>query len=242
MRGKQAEQGQIKRAGTGNARRRRSLHGRLCRFVFISLLALLFLILAFGERWFRSPETKLGRKLFAGRETEPPCRSDEFTPGIFPLFLQEDERWANTTYGSGPMKETGCGPTCLSMIVCDLQENDSWTPPRMAEWAMQSGYYVEGAGTAWSMMVQGAEEFGLHAREIPLDEGKIHKQLQKGHPIICTMGPGQFTTEGHYIVLYGEDESGYVKIRDPKSRENSEKNWKLADIITEIKNLWSYTM
>lgn len=210
--------------------------------VFVGLMMLLFLFLCMGKQLLHTEGTAKGRSIFAGEETEPPCRSDDFTLGSFPLFLQEDERWANTQYGSGPMKETGCGPTCLSMVVCNLQGRDEWMPPRMAEWAMQSGYYVEGAGTAWSMMLQGAEEFGLTAKEIPLDEGKIHKQLQKGHPIICIMGPGQFTTEGHYIVLFGEDGSGSIKIRDPKSRENSEKKWELADIITEIKNLWSYSI
>lgn len=220
-------------------RRKRYLRRKLCQITFVSLLALLVVMVCFGKRLLG--RTGQGIVHFAGKATQAPCRSDDFVSGTFPLFLQEDERWADVIYGSGPMGETGCGPTCLSMVVCALQDKDEWMPPRMAEWALNSGYYVEGSGTAWAMMWQGAEEFGISARELSLDEEKIHRELQKGHPVICIMGSGQFTTEGHYIVLYGEDASGRVKLRDPKSRENSEKKWELEDIMAEIKNLWSYS-
>lgn len=226
----------------GNQVQRKSQRGyirkSLCRFVFVMVLLVAFFALCIGKIKIMQGVKMVGG--FTRGHDRTPCRSDDFVAGEFPLFLQEDERWADTAYGSGEMAETGCGPTCLSMVVCALQEKDEWMPPRMAEWAEKSGYYVAGAGTAWAMMYEGAGEFGISAKELPMSEERIYRELKKGHPIICTMGPGHFTTQGHYIVLYGQDDFGNVRIRDPKSRENSEKAWKLQDIMPEIKNLWSY--
>ncbi|MCH5268573.1 MAG: C39 family peptidase [Lachnospiraceae bacterium] len=220
--------------------RRKSVRKKLCQSLFLMLLAIIFFVLCIGKWKIMQGAKMVGG--FIGGHDRTPCRSDDFVVGEFPLFLQADERWADTAYGSGEMAETGCGPTCLSMVVCALRENDEWMPPRMAKWAEKSGYYVAGAGTAWAMMSEGAGEFGISVKEITLSEERVFKELKKGHPIICTMGPGHFTTQGHYIVLYGLDDSGGIRIRDPKSRENSEKVWKLEDITPEIKNLWSYSI
>ena len=38
------------------------------------------------------------------------------------------------------------------------------------------------------------------------------------------MGPGEFTSNGHFIVLTGL-QNGRLKINDPNSRKNSEKTW-----------------
>ncbi|MCD8152609.1 MAG: C39 family peptidase [Clostridiales bacterium] len=39
------------------------------------------------------------------------------------------------------------------------------------------------------------------------------------------MGPGDFTTGGHFIVLTGIDSDGNVIVNDPNSRINSEKHY-----------------
>ena len=61
--------------------------------------------------------------------------------------------------------------------------------------------------------------------------------MKAGNPIICIMGPGDFTDEGHFIVMTGYDD-GFVYINDPNSRANSQKAWELSSIIGQIKNLW----
>ena len=58
-----------------------------------------------------------------------------------------------------------------------------------------------------------------------------------GKPIICAMGPGDFTSSGHYIVLVGV-EDGLLRVNDPNSRENSGKLWKFEDIESQFRNLW----
>lgn len=73
--------------------------------------------------------------------------------------------------------------------------------------------------------------------EIPLDESRIIRNLEVGNPIICVVGPGDFTTTGHFIVMT-EYIDGKIKINDPNSRKRSNQLWEYADIEDQIINLW----
>lgn len=166
--------------------------------------------------------------------------SGEITRGTIPLFLQWDERWGYEIYGSDFMALTGCGPTCLSMVYCGLTGDSRWDPLSVASMAQEEGFYVSGAGSSWSLMSKGAEILGLTVKEIIYDEFHILAALEEQIPIICVMGPGDFTTSGHFIVLTGVEDEGQVKLCDPNSRINSEKIWDIKQIIPQIKNLWGY--
>ena len=72
----------------------------------------------------------------------------------------------------------------------------------------------------------------------PLDENRIRTNLEAGVPVICVMGPGDFTTSGHFIVLTGLDD-GKFRVNDPNSIANSEKLWSYEQIAGQIKNLWA---
>ncbi len=165
---------------------------------------------------------------------------DEVEKGSIPLFLQWDERWGYETYGSDFMAVTGCGPTCLSMVVCGLSGECGWTPLEVADMAEREGYYVTGAGSSWDLMTEGAAQLGLTANEVIFDAEHIMADLKDGTPIICVMRPGDFTTSGHFIVLSGVDEEGNIRVCDPNSRINSDKTWEIDKLIPQIKNLWSY--
>lgn len=181
------------------------------------------------------------RGYFQNRDKHPEIDlSGEVVQGSIPLFLQWDERWGYETYGSDLIAITGCGPTCLSMVWCGLSGQTQWDPLSMARYAEKEGYYVKGAGTAWDFMKMGAEGLGLTVDEIAFDANHILAWLEGGNPIICAMRPGDFTTTGHFIVLSGLDEYGRVTVRDPNSRNNSEKAWEVEDLMPQIKNLWGY--
>lgn len=154
-----------------------------------------------------------------------------------PLFLQWDERWGYTIYGSNVMGLTGCGPTCLSMVCMYLLQDATYTPRYVADFAEENGYYVDGSGSAWTLISKGGETLGLDVTEIPLDENRMMKNLELGHPIICIMGPGDFTTTGHFIVLAGCRNGKFV-VNDPNSVTNSERLWSYEEIKGQIKNLW----
>ena len=160
--------------------------------------------------------------------------------GEIPFFLQWDERWGYAYYGDDFMAVEGCGPTALSMVYCGLTGDSSMHPLAMAKLAEESGYYVHGSGSSWSMMADLALTLGLEVREVYFDRNSILNELLAGNPIICIVGPGDFTTSGHFIVLTDVDEEGYVTVHDPNSISNSKKKWDIDTIMSQTENLWGY--
>ena len=167
--------------------------------------------------------------------------SGDVTDGKIPLFIQWDERWGYKTYGDDFLAVTGCGPTALSMVCVGLTGNLNMNPYAVAKMAQVDGYYVNGSGSSWDMMTGLAGDLGLSANELGLDADTIRSKLKDGHPIICIMGPGDFTTTGHFIVLTGVKTNGDVIVNDPNSRKNSDKSWNLEEIMSQMKNLWVYS-
>ena len=156
-----------------------------------------------------------------------------------PLLMQWDQRWGYYEYSNSVIGVAGCGPTCLSMVAIYVNNDPYMTPIEIADFAMKNGYCVEGSGTEWTLMEEGARRLGLNVEELQLDENAIARELQAGNPIICNMGPGDFTDSGHYIVLTSW-ESGTVLVNDPNSYENYLKRWEFDEIKEQIKNLWVY--
>lgn len=154
-----------------------------------------------------------------------------------PLFLQWDQRWGYIQYGSDVMGITGCGPVCLAMAGFYLTEDDRFYPDRVAEFAEENGYYQTGQGSSWTLISEGGEKLGLDVTEIPLDRERVEANLQVDNPIICIMGPGDFTDSGHFIVLTGL-EDGLIRVNDPNSISNSEKLWEWDTLAGQIRNLW----
>ena len=145
-----------------------------------------------------------------GNNEQPIDISSDVTDGKIPLFLQWDERWGYRTYGDNFLAITGCGPTALSMVYVGLTGDTSMNPYAVAQMAQEDGFYVNGSGSSWSMMTELATKLGLSAQELSLNEDSIRQELSQGHPIICIMGPGDFTTSGHFIVLTGVDSDGKI--------------------------------
>lgn len=156
-----------------------------------------------------------------------------------PLFMQWDERWGYSEYAGNLFGISGCGPTCLSMVSVYLTKDVSKNPKWMAEFAMDKGYYETGSGSKWTLMSEGAERLGLNAKELSLEEERMAENLAAGNPIICIMGPGDFTDSGHFIVLTGYRDGGFV-INDPNSNANSQRTWTFEELRRQIRALWVY--
>ena len=61
----------------------------------------------------------------------------------------------------------------------------------------------------------------------------ILNNLKKGNPIIVSMGRGDFTRSGHFIVLRGVDKNGKILVNDPYSLKRSQQSWSLSTIISQ---------
>lgn len=157
----------------------------------------------------------------------------------FPLLLQWDKRWGYVPYGDNVIGLSGCAPTCLSMVIVGLTGNSDATPDAIAQYATDNGYYVDGVGTAWSLMTN-VGEYGVIGQETTLSEDNIYNELENGHPIICSMQPGDFTSVGHFIVLTGV-EDGKIRVNDPNSLTRSRQLWNYDTLARQVSNLWVFT-
>lgn len=174
--------------------------------------------------------------------TENKSIKKDYVKGEIPLFIQWDKRWGYDKYGSEFMAINGCGPTSLAMVVVGLTENTEINPKVVAEYSRDNGYLVNGVGSSWSLMTEGSKNFGVLGTEIPLSENTIISKLKNGQPIIASMGPGEFTTQGHYIVLTGVDDNGRIVVNDSNSKLRSEKTWDIDVFMRETKNLWVFKL
>jgi len=155
-----------------------------------------------------------------------------------PLLLQWDERWGYTKYGNEMMGLSGCGPTCLSMVCLYLLDDPRYSPRYVADFAIENGYCVPGNGSSWTLISKGGVTLGLDVTELPLDKNRIIRNLQVGNPIICVVGPGDFTSTGHFIVMTGYVD-GKISVNDPNSPTRSNMLWDYEDIKDQIRNLWA---
>ena len=158
-----------------------------------------------------------------------------------PHFLQWDVRWGFLDYGGECVAVAGCGPVCLSMVGYHLTKNEEvFAPDKVVEFALDNGYCIEDVGTAWALMEDGAEELGLTVETLSLSEQEIIDSVTDGKPVILIMGPGVFTSIGHFIVVYGYEDGKFL-INDPNSKIRTAKAWSYSEFYDQILNLWSYS-
>ena len=163
--------------------------------------------------------------------------SEEITPGKAPRLMQWDERWGYRSYNENLMGLSGCGPTCMAMAAIQLTGNPTLNPWEMAKFAEEHGFNVVGDGTSRSFFTEGARLLGLDSVPITPEAQRIFDNLEVRNPVVAVMGPGDFTTAGHYILLAGI-EDGKVRVNDPNSVKNSEALWNVETIVEQAQAMW----
>lgn len=159
----------------------------------------------------------------------------------FPLFLQWDPRWGYASYGDNSVLGlSGCGPTALSMVLWYLTGNEDLTPDIIAEYSMKNGYYISGTGTAWLLLEDVPRLYGIWVNQPKADAFRIKQALDSGDIIILSMGPGDFTVGGHFIVIYGYSEEGFL-VNDPNCVARSRRVWTWEELKDQIKNMWVFS-
>lgn len=156
----------------------------------------------------------------------------------FPLLLQFDPRWGYFEYGGKEMGISGCGPTCLAMTILALTDVKDVTPDKVAAYSLKNDYYVKDVGTAWKLMDEFPALFGLTVSNPGINEELMKIELDKGNLLICSVKKGIFTAGGHFIVIYGYDETGF-KINDPMCVARSNQPWTYTEFGRQIKRIWS---
>lgn len=156
-----------------------------------------------------------------------------------PLFIQWDKRWGYDAYGNDVIGLSGCGPTCLSMIVIGLTKNQEATPDKLADYATEHGYYEQNSGTKWSFMDEVAAVYGVQGYYIYLSKDNMQEELSQGHPLVCAMRSGDFTSQGHFIVIAGMEGDKFL-VHDPNSIERSQQLWDYDTLQYQISAIWAF--
>ena len=191
----------------------------------------------------KNPETVAFVANYETLKDNPPAETvEEAKEGEIPHLLQWDERWGYQNYGVKSLAASGCGPTCISMIIIGLTGDASATPYCLAQYSEEYGYMIDKGGSYAGLVKHAAEAWGITVAESLENEDFVYQETQKGYPLICNLSPGEYFTDvGHFIVITGY-EDGMITVLDPFSIENTEKTWKYSDIQPQIEGLYSYHM
>ena len=111
-------------------------------------------------------------------------------------------------------------------------------PKEMADWAYENGYCCEGDGSYRTLIPEGAAHFGLSV-SYPGRSGvqEVVDALAEGKLVVAIMGPGHFTTSGHFIVLRGVTAEGKLLVADPVSLTKSQQEWDAETVFSETSSL-----
>lgn len=149
-----------------------------------------------------------------------------------PILYQTDLKWKDEKYGDSTIGEAGCAPTALAMA---FGMDD---PREIVAYSENHGHYVEGIGTAWTLIEEAAAAYNHTAYELGLDQNEVDSVLAQNGTVILNVKPGQFTTTGHFLLLAGKDENGYI-LHDPNSKNNTSRYWNWKEFEQDIVILWA---
>lgn len=150
-------------------------------------------------------------------------------------YNQADPQWGSYLYGgSDPMSTYGCGPTVVAMVVSSLTSTPI-TPPQAADWAAANGYWSRGHGSAHSLIPDSASHFGLSVETLNIKTPKALKlALSYGKLAVFLMGPGDFTTSGHFVIAYGVRADGTIMVADSANPQNLQQNFSAETLLAQV--------
>lgn len=143
-------------------------------------------------------------------------------------YLQTDPKWKNISYATKGEVTTigysGCGPTAAAMLISTIKKQHI-TPVETCAWALKNGYKALKQGTYYTYFVEQFKQYGIPCVRLNMNrlmndpKNPIHDKafelLRNGHYLIALMGPGIWTSSGHFVVVWWAD--GVYYINDPAS-------------------------
>lgn len=140
-------------------------------------------------------------------------------------------------YGSyGTIATHGCGPTAMAIAVSSILKEEH-NPVELTNYACSNGYCTNG-GTAYAFFGAAAKKYDLKIKQVSKSNSdEIFAALNGGKSIVIViMGPGKFTSGGHFITLTGSD-GNQVFVHDPNNGDGKKYNklWDFNVIKSEAK-------
>lgn len=164
-------------------------------------------------------------------------------------YLQTDSKWKSLPYRvpgeTATIGSSGCGPTCAAMVIATMKDS-CITPVETCKWSIDHGYKALKQGTYYSYFKPQLAAYGIECKQLlgsrilNQPNHAIHEQVKKylseGYYVIALMGPGNWTSGGHFVLLWGWDDK--VRINDPASTKDKRLNGDPATFRNEVRNYW----
>lgn len=144
-----------------------------------------------------------------------------------PQYKGSSGKWAT-------IASHGCGPTSLAIVLSSFT-NSEINPMAVTQQVCQMGGCTSG-GSYFGPLADLAESYGYETEFVAKNGNvsKVTNALAAGDSlVIALMGPGIFTSGGHYIVLTGTRSDGKVSVADPASRSRTETKWFSFNTVVE---------
>lgn len=153
-------------------------------------------------------------------------------------YNQGEEPWASLPYGGSNIRSSGCGPTALAIVISTLT-GERVTPEMTGRFAISGGYYVKGKGTSHAFPAAAAAHWGLSVERMKRERmNEVVKGLKNGKMAVVICAENTISgSSGHYIVLTGVTENGYLTITDPGSRTRTGNLYSPATIQSYARDL-----
>lgn len=164
-------------------------------------------------------------------------------------YLQTDPAWKNIPYQAPGEARTigssGCGPTSAAMLISTIT-GKKVTPVDTCKWSMEHGYKAANQGTYYSYFAPQFKAYGIESKQLNWESlyhkpnDKRHDEylsyLKEGYYLIALMKKGNWTSDGHFIVVWDMDNK--VRINDPFSTKDSRVNGDIKTFKNECAYYW----
>lgn len=164
-------------------------------------------------------------------------------------YLQTDPRWKNKDYSakgeSTTIGASGCGPTAAAMLIETLT-GKTFTPVDACKWSLEHGYKAVNQGTYYAYFAPQFAAHGINCYQLSWTnvyhnpKSSIHDKafelLKQGYYLIALMKKGNWTSGGHFVVVWWEDNK--VRINDPASTRDSRVNGDINTFRNEAAYYW----
>ena len=165
-------------------------------------------------------------------------------------YLQTDPRWGSLDYSAPGEKTTisasGCGPTAMAMVLATWAD-PSVTPKTECAWALAHGYkaprqgtyygYFEPAGARYGLRVTRLNYTSLYGKSTSAYHAQVKDALDRGEMVIACMGPGNWTSSGHYVLVW-DIQGDTIYINDPASTLARRTRGSYALFKQQVKYYW----
>ena len=125
------------------------------------------------------------------------------------------------------------------MVLYYMTGDETLLPDVISEYSMENDYYMYGTGTKWTLFEGAGKLYGLTVTQPDISKDVMTQALESGNLIICSMGPGVFTSTGHFVVFYGY-EDGMFYVNDPNCVYRSRRTWEYEEFGSQIKRIWVF--